>query len=60
MHAILRPIYLDQLLRLTDSQMALAAVFSDKSTITKNKLKRPPAGRYSQKAIKQVFIAFPL
>jgi hypothetical protein len=60
MHAILRPFSTYQLLRLTDSQVALAAVFSNKSTITKNKLKRQPAGRCSKKAIKQVFIAFPL
>jgi imidazole glycerol phosphate synthase subunit HisF len=60
MHAILCPFSPYQLFRLTDSQAALAAIFFHKSTIDKNKLKRPPNGRCSQKAIKQVFIAFPL
>ncbi len=60
MLAILCPFSPYQLLRLTDSQVALSAIFLHKSTINKNKLKRPPAGRCSKKAIKQVFIAFPL
>jgi len=58
MHAILRPFSTYQLLRLTDSQMALSAFFSHKSTITKNKLQQPPAGRWSKKAITPFSPAF--
>jgi hypothetical protein len=59
MLAILRPFSTYQLLRLTDSQVALSVIFSNKSTITKNKLERLPGGRWSQKAITAFSPAFP-